>query len=467
MVHQDPLGIMYLAAALEQQGHRVHFVDIALEPRWEERIVTLAPDVVGYSVITGSQGPLLEINRLLKKRFDFLSLWGGPHPTFFPELIEKEDVDIICIGEGEQAIVELAAALDAGDDFSSIANLHVKNPDGSITENAPRSLCENLDEIPFPSRSILSRYPQYRCVSSRAVIASRGCPYSCTFCFNSRLRELHHGKGKYSRRRSVENLIEECARYGADPWVRQILFKDDLFAHRASFVSEFADLYPREVGLPFSCNVRADRVTEQIADDLARAGVAIVHFGVESGNDHIRQEVLGRRISRKAMIDTARWFRERGVKVYTFNLLGIPGETPEEAFETLDLNAELGADIAMFSIFQPYPRTPLGDRAVELGLVDPGFTEFSASFYQNSMRGLPKARQFRNMVHLFPLASRNSMLRRAAPFLAKLPLTPAYATADFFYKTTKFVFDLRIVQARDVALYSGHWDPSTPPRSFF
>lgn len=463
MVHQDPLGIMYLSAALKDAGHEVHFFDVALEPRWLDRLIEDAPDLVAYSVITGNQRFFLDLNRKVKDHLDVPSLWGGPHPTFFPELIEEDGVDMLCLGEGEEAMVELAGAFDRGDDLTHIENLHLRTA-GGVVKNGPRPLRQDLDSLPLPDRSILERYPQYRCVSSRAVIASRGCPYRCSFCFNSRLRQMYRGGGRYARRRSIDSVIDECARYRRDPWVRQILFKDDLFAQKADFVAALAERWPREVGISFSCNVRADRMTEAIADDLTRAGVRVVHFGVESGNDRVRREVLQRPISREQLIDTARWFRQRGIKVYTFNLLGIPGETPTEALETLELNAEMGVDIAMFSMFQPYPKTPLGDRAAELGWIDDDASDFSPSFYRNSMKNLPHARQLANMVHLFPLATRIPRLRRATPWLSRLPLTPLFAGADFVYKATKFVFDLRIVDPLDIALYSGHWDPQSPPR---
>lgn len=458
LVYQDPLGILYLAASLQRAGHEVHFVDVAVEPGWEDRVVGLRPDVVGYSVITGNQGAALEVNRRLKRRLRFLSLWGGPHPTFFPEFVDEDGVDAICVGEGEGAIVDLADAIDRGDDISTISNLHVKRGD-RVIRNEPRPLCQDLDALPMPDRGLLGRYPQYRCVGARAVIASRGCPHRCAFCYNARYHELYRGKGRYARRRSVDSVIEECARHRADPWARHIIFKDDLFAGDAGFVQELADRYPREVGLPFACNVRADRMTEAIADDLARAGARVAQFGVESGSDRVRRELLHRPMGRDDLINTARWLKARGIKVYTYNIVGIPGETPEEALETLELNAELGADLAMVSLFQPYPRTPLGDRAVELGWIDEGFQDFSPSFYRSSMRRMPHARRYRNMVHLFPAAVRFAGLRRAAPLLSRLPLTPLYTGLDFVFKATRFVFTLGFVHPIDIAAYSGHWNP--------
>lgn len=462
MVYQDPLSIMYLAAALTEAGHEAHFVDVALDPDWEDHVVALRPDVVGYSIITGSQKGYLELNRKLKRRLRFLSLWGGPHPTFFPEFIDEEGVDAICIGEGEKVIVEVAEAIDGGvslEQIATIPNLHVKIG-GDVIRNDPRPLCQDLDSLPLPDRSILEKYPQYRCVSTRAVMTSRGCPFNCAFCFNSRYRKLYRGKGRYTRRRGVDSVISECSRYKADPYVRQIMFKDDLFTQDADFVHELAERYPREVGLPFACNIRADRMTEAIADDLARAGARVVQFGVESGSDRVRREVLGRNISREQMLQTAQWLKQRGIKIYTYNMVGIPDETPRESFETLELNAELGADVAMFSLFQPYPRTPLGDRAAALGWIGEGYQDFTSSFYRNSMTRLPHRRQYRNMVHLFPAAVRFKLLRRLTPFLVNLPLTPLYTGFDFTYKATRFITTLNFVHPLDILAYSGHWNPT-------
>ena len=458
MVYQEPLGILYLAAALARAGHQVHFIDLSLERDWLSRVEQLRPDVIGYSVVTGSQQYFLTVNAQLKKRLQFLSLWGGPHPTFFPEFLEEEGVDALCVGEGEGAVVELAETLARGGDITAIPNLHLKTSAG-VVRNAPRPLCQDLDQLPLPERRLLRRYSQYRCMSGRAVMTSRGCPFRCRFCYNAQLRELYRGCGPFVRRRSLDGIIAECRELRRDPWVRQIAFKDDLFAQDPDFVREFARRYRAEVGLPFSCNVRADRMTEQMADDLAHAGARVVHFGVESGNDRIRREVLGRPVTREAMRCTAQWLRARGVRVYAFNIVGVPGESPDEAFETLRFNAELGVDLAVFTLFQPYPRTPLGDEAVKRGWAAPGYEDFAASYYTNSMRRLPHLRQFENMVRLFPLAVSWPLFRRLTPGLVHLPLGPLYAGLDFVFKSTRFVFRLGLVTPTDIAVFSGHYTP--------
>ena len=462
MVYQDPLGVLYLASALKRAGHDVHYIDAVLDKNWEENAIRLAPDIIGYSVLTGNQRFYLDINSRLKSQIHFFSVWGGPHPTFFPELINEDGVDAVCIGEGEEAIVDLADALERDESIESIPNLHVKTDKG-VVRNEPRRLCVNLDELPFPDRSIMLHYPQYRCSTSRGVIASRGCPHSCAFCYNSRLRRLYKGKGKYTRLRSVENIVEECVRHREDPWTTQIFFRDDLFAYNEEFVHDFANLYEKEVGLPFLCNARADRMTERMARDLARAGARIIHFGVESGSDRIRYEVLRRRISRRDMINATRWLKENGIRTYTFNIVGIPGETLEEARETLEFNAMLQPDMAVFSVYQPYPKTLLGDNAISMGLTDPGGDPFSPTYFGVSMKRMPHVRRYRNMVALFPAAVQSKLMRWMLPILLPLPVTPAYDALNFVYKATQFVFSLGITPPRDVALYSGRWLPPGPP----
>lgn len=131
--------------------------------------------------------------------------------------------------------------------------------------------------------------------------------------------------------------------------------------------------------------------------------------------------------------------------------------------ETLEFNVALEPHMAVFTLFQPYPKTPLGDRAVSMGWSDPGYDGFSPTYYENSMAHLPHKRLYRNMVRLFPVAVRSVLLRRLVPSLLRLPLTPLYSALDFTYKATRFVFTLGIVPPRDVALYSGRWSPSRPP----
>ena len=167
------------------------------------------PDIIGYGVCTGFQNYYLNLNRELKKQFAFISIFGGPHPTFFPEFIEEESVDIICRGEGEFAMLDLCNNLEAGTDIRNIANLWVKQND-QISKNGLRPLIANLDELPWPDRetsyTLDSSFKEY---GARSFISTRGCPFECSYCFNASYIDLYGSDWKKCRVRSPTDLVNE------------------------------------------------------------------------------------------------------------------------------------------------------------------------------------------------------------------------------------------------------------------
>ena len=133
----DPMGIMCLIASVRQRGHEADLLLTNLEKDLYRAVRDYRPDVIGFSVTSGSEGYYLELIRRLRRHVPFLSVLGGPHPTFFPEIIEQPEVDVICRGEGDDALVELLDALAQGADYSGIRNLWVKR-DGAVARNPMR-----------------------------------------------------------------------------------------------------------------------------------------------------------------------------------------------------------------------------------------------------------------------------------------------------------------------------------------
>ena len=245
---------------MKQAGHEVSLVvaqhedPIAVAAGWQ-------PGIVGYSVMTGSQRAYLELNRRIRQVAPAFSVFGGPHPTFFPELIEEEGVDGICIGEGEGAMVDLANALSNGGLDPAIPNWHFKL-DGEVIRNPVRPAIVNLDDLPLPDRDLLySRDPLSRKNKIKHFITSRGCPYNCTYCFNHALFEIYGAKATRFRQRSVDNVIEEVNAVRARYPLEFVVFVDDTFVVSREWLAEFAEKFSREVGLPFFCNTRANLVT--------------------------------------------------------------------------------------------------------------------------------------------------------------------------------------------------------------
>ena len=152
---QEMLGPMYLSRAVKDAGHEMRAVFLP-DARWMEKVRSFAPDVVTWSVMTGSHRQILSVNRFLRSKFEFFSIMGGPHPTFLPEMAQDPAVDAVCVGEGEEAIVELLGALESGEDWREVRNLAYAGEDGELVRNPLRPLVQDLDSLGFPDRDARS-----------------------------------------------------------------------------------------------------------------------------------------------------------------------------------------------------------------------------------------------------------------------------------------------------------------------
>jgi len=223
------ISIPILSAILKQHGHDVRlFV-------WDElncikSIKYFSPDIIGYSIMSCEASDYLLINRTLKNNLSFFSIFGGPHPTFFPDFINEQHVDGICIGEGDITFIEFIENLERKT-YQNTSNMYFKDANGNVIKNDLRPLIDNLDGFPFPDRDVL--FAKSRMLASNSVksfLASRGCPYKCTYCFNHSFNKMYEGKGKILRHKSVKYLIEEINQVRSKYPMQMIKFYDDLFA---------------------------------------------------------------------------------------------------------------------------------------------------------------------------------------------------------------------------------------------
>jgi anaerobic magnesium-protoporphyrin IX monomethyl ester cyclase len=429
-----PFGILSLSAALRAAGHET---GLALVERkgFLARVQDFKPDVLAYSLTTGFHRYYLEINHKLRAELArndrrVLSLFGGPHATFFPEMIETDGVDMICRGEGEDAIVDLADTLRHGGDYSRIHNLWVKSGD-SIIKNDVRPLIADLDRIPFPDRDLLYGQDCFmRDSPMKIFFPNRGCPYICTYCFNHKYNELYRGKGEVVRYRSVDNVIAEIKDVRSKYPLKFIFFLSDNFILSRDWVSEFAERYPKEIGLPFTCNIRANLLNEKVASDLKKAGCLSVIFGVESGNERVRNDILKRQMPDEVILHAGSLLRARGIRMYTQNILALPGESFPQALSTLALNQRLRPSYAWASIFTPYPSNELTEYAVKYGFFDGNTDQVNYSFHAHSVMRFASRRErrmFTNLHRLFGIMVEWPALGRRAQALCALPLTPVYS----------------------------------------
>ena len=450
----DNLGPMVLCAELKKHGHAAEIIIAPEEPDYRRRLRDNPPDILAFSCTTGMHLIALKEIKQLKEAFpNALMVMGGPHPTYFPEVVLEDGLDVICRGDGEGAIVELANALDSGADFSGIENLWVKL-NGEVKQNPLRPLEENLDSIAFPDREFYNRYKSVRIYPSKMFIASRGCPFDCSFCFNHSLKKMYEGKGRYVRHRSPENVVEEIARVKSDwRWLKTPYFADDSFLLNRDWVIEFCELFRKRIGLPFLCQIRADLLDDELAEVIKAGGCHLVSLGVESGNDFLREKVLGKTVTRQQIENAASILKKHKILFRTYNMLCLPGETLDMALETVALNAKIKVDCPWASIVQPYPRTELGEYVVEHGFVGPDFdpTKMSALFFKGSVFDLPEKKEIENLQKLFYAA----VMWRIPPSLIKrlvrLPKNP------FFEAIFRVTYLLSIANAYRMPLWFTAW----------
>lgn len=367
--YAEPLGLMQLSAALKAAGHETRLV-FAYQPDLLAKVQAYRPGVIAYSATTGIHRTYAAINRWLKRRagFPFFAAVGGPHVTYFPEFLEQNpEVDGICRGEGDEALPELVANLVAGQDIRHILNWRIR-VDGAIYENDVRPLVTDLNRLPFPDREILYQADPYLGrFGLKRFMASRGCPFHCSYCFNHLFNRLYQGKGAIVRHMSAGTLIDQMAQVKERYSLKFVKFVDDNFPINDDFLEEFVGRYPRQVGIPFFLNLRANYVTERSVSLLKQAGCAAINMAVESGNDFIRNEVLKRHMTREQILSAAALIKKHGLILTTQNIIGNPGEDFAATLDTYRINLEMGTDFAECFLLQPYPGTEVRAYATDKG----------------------------------------------------------------------------------------------------
>ena len=418
---QEMLGIMWLSRALKDAGHETKALFLP-DRDWLGKLQEWLPDVVCYSVTTGMHEYLADVNRRVKRVLpDVLSVFGGPHPTFSPEYLETEGIDAICRGEGEQAIVELCDRLQRGEDYHDVRNFWFKRRDtGEIVRNTTRPLVNDLDALGMPDRSVVYDAGRiYRDADRKVFVSQRGCPMNCSFCFHHAWKKKIYGatNREYTRKRSVSHVIAELIevrdRYG----LRFVHFVDDIFNVKNSWLEEFCERYPKEVGIPFDVILMANMTTERHIELLAKAGCVYARIAFEAANDHIRNTVFRKNTTRQQLVNASQWIRKHGIRLGSLNILGAPGGTLEDELETIRLNIECQVDHPMVSLMQPYPEFDITETTTQMGYVVSALEDFPVNFRRTAPIEFEHKAQLENLHKLFPLAVRHPWL---VPLLPRL-----------------------------------------------
>lgn len=433
-----PIGVMCLSSILKKEGHEVRVSDIQ-NPDLERIVIDYDPHFLAYSLCSGSEEGFLKVNRRLKRLLSkkVISVFGGPHTSFFPDIINEDGVDVICRGEGEEAIVELVNGVQSGKDWYDIENLWAKKGI-SIIKNECRPLKMNLDEYPVPDRGLFNNIPE-ALDYIEYVVTSRGCPYDCSYCFNYQFKDLYGLNAIKIRRRSVDNVIlelEELKEFNDK--IQFIQFEDDIFSFDKDWLVDFKEKYLSEIGLPFSVNYRPNVVKEENVKLLYETGCRQITIAVESGNEFTRNSVLNRRMSEKVILHAAQIIKHYKIFFLTQNILGNPVEDSfADACDTFRLNNKIQPDYAWASLLNPYYGTKIWEYCVQHGFMDIK-EKFPLTYHCDSPLKLKDIKKILNFYELFSLMVSFPILFQYRNYLCNLPLRSIYKILRKLWKGYRY-----------------------------
>ena len=385
------LGPAFLAAFLRKHGHEASFLRVPIDRTVEDiadDIRREAPGLIGVSLTTRQWLRARDLLAGLRRISNIPVIVGGLHPTFSPEDVLRHDgIDYLCMGEGEEAMLELVEALEAGVcvDDGQVKNIWAK---GGIRPKL-RNPIEPLDSVPFMARDMLDERWGVRHVSTQ-----RSCPFPCTYCAARMYDKLYATSETttYGRRRSHANVLAELSDIRSQGPMNYIIFLDDTFTINHPWVREFCKVYQRDFKIPFSLHARVETVNETMLHELAAAGCYHIVYGVESGSPRVRREIMKRSATNQRFRDVFRWTKDAGIMATANYIIGIPGETRAEMAETIALHHELQPMDFGFFVFYPYPGTDLFQTCQAKGYLPDDYLTRPAN-HRQSILNLPGVTQ--------------------------------------------------------------------------
>ena len=425
-----PLGILYLAAVLEEKGVEVTVLDQAAKGLTIEETVKWVkaanPDILGFSTFATSGRTAALISQEVKKENPNVTVvFGNHYATFNPERVLRKypAVDIIVRGEGERTVVQLADCLKHDGRLKDVLGINFRTEDGvASTPDSP--LIKDLDSLPFPDRSLVDE--DYHSVMAGAnvaprkftsVVSSRGCVYRCRFCSCTQFAQSRW------RPRSVENTMEELS-FLASEGYKQFIFVDDNFtANPKNVIRLCREMRKEKLDMEWICEGRVDNGSYEMFWEIAKAGCRILYFGIESANQRIL-DYYNKRITPEQSRKAVQTARKAGADIIVGSfIVGAPDETREEIRNTIEFANNIPIDIPQFNILGVFPGTELWDEFEAKSLLKGGdYWETGIAVSEICPTAVPNS-EIRQMVHagFYQFARRPSFLSKQAARLVRSP----------------------------------------------
>lgn len=398
----ESIGIEYLSSALKKEGHNTRlfyepgiFSELGgirskflgklfnYKEAMIKEIIKSNPDIICFSVISDGYQWSLDIIKKIKKIKNIPILIGGIHPTTNPEeTINNKYIDMICIGEGDSAIVELANNFNKRFD---IKNIWFKK-DNQIIRNPIRPLIKNLDNLPFPDKDLFyDKAPYFKL--EYTLITARGCPYECTYCCNSPLKKLYPKKD-FVRRRSPQNVIDELLLAKKKYNIKFVRFFDEILISDIDWFKKFSKLYKKQINLPYFCFIHSNYIDDNSVKLLKESGCHATQMGIQSLDKKVREERLHRYTTNEKIYRTIKLLRQNHIFVSVDFILGIPGEKNVVPIEIIDFYLKYKPNYVNYYWLQYYPNTEMTNYAIQNGIISK--TDLNRVFINDKETGFIK-----------------------------------------------------------------------------
>ncbi len=375
------MQIAALSAFLKSKGCEVRYMEIIIfsgdtPVKFNSAILNeidnFMPNLVGFSSYDMNHSFILNAADFIKKhRSNIKIVVGGHHASLAPDdYMQNKSIDYVCIGEGEEVLSGLIDNLILGSNIEKIPGLAFRDRYGQVVIPGERSLIENLDSLPFVDRQVL--HEQQLELDYLPMLIGKGCYFSCTYCANSKMKNLYLNKNKYVRWRSPEKVIEEIQECKKSYDFKSVYFFDDIFASDFEWLSRFSSMYVKKFGkLAFHCLLRPEfAANEKILSLLSESGCRSISMGVESGSENYRKNFLDRRMSNRIILKAANAIKRKGMDLCIYMMVGLPDETLLDMLKTLWLNFRIGPKGVQTGIYFPIKNTPLYQYCINKKLIN-------------------------------------------------------------------------------------------------
>lgn len=414
-------------------------------------IVENRPDLLAFSVFADSYRWCLWVAREVKKLIDVPVIFGGIHPTSVPERVIVEDcVDMICLGEGDYALLELVDSIEGGRIDRSIKNLWFK-ADGHIIKNEPRPLVVDLDELPMIDKELFEKFVPIS--DYYLTVTSKGCINACAYCSQNFLKKWEKGLGRFLRERSVDSVLEELSFMKKKYSFKRVDIKNNILSGSRKWTFEFLERYKKEIGVPFRIMGHPKTIRPDVAKALKEAGCWHVQIGIESINPSIRREVLLRKESNEEIYSALNAMDDAGIKYSVDYMVGLPGESEADLVEAIRLLARC-KNVIRFSVFwlEYFPKVAITEMARGRGYLSDGEIDDIEEGRQENYLSTGSVRDPKRMINL----KNYHLIFRILPVTHK-------AVIDFIlktkiYKSFQYLPQTAILMLVDVAVSFLKWD---------